>query len=65
MEELEIAADSPLAHKRINEIESEASGRLLALAIIRKEGGTDLNPTPTSMVMPGDALVVIKRAARK
>lgn len=65
MEELEIAADSPLAHKRIQEIEQEAAGRLLALAIIRKEGGTDLNPTPTSMLMPGDALVVMKRAARK
>ena len=65
MEEIEIAADSPLAHKRIDEVESEAAGRLLAVAIMRKEGGTDLNPTPTSMLMPGDALVVMKRAMRK
>jgi voltage-gated potassium channel len=65
MEEIEIAADSPLAHKRIAEVESEAAGRLLAIAIMRKEGGTDLNPTPTSMLMPGDALVVMRRAMRK
>lgn len=65
MEELEIAANSPLAHKRIDEIEAEAAGRLLTLTIIRKESGTDLNPTPTSMLMPGDALVVMRRAMRK
>jgi voltage-gated potassium channel len=65
MEELEIAVDSPLAHKRIAEVESEAAGRLLAIAIMRKEGGTDLNPTPSSMLMPGDALVVMRRTLRK
>lgn len=65
MEELEIAADSPLAHKRIAEVESEAAGRLLAIAIMRKEGGTDLNPTPSSMLMPGDALVVMRRTTKK
>jgi hypothetical protein len=32
---------------------------------MRKEGGTDLNPSPTVMLMPGDALVVMKRALRK
>ena len=31
---------------------------------LRKEGGTDLNPHPTAMLMPGDALVVMKRSAR-
>lgn len=41
------------------------AGRLLAVAIMRKEGGTDLNPSPTAMLMPGEALVVMKRALRK
>jgi voltage-gated potassium channel Kch len=65
MEEIEIAADSPLAHKLICDVEAEAAGRLLAVAIMRKEGGTDLNPAPASTLMPGDALVVMKRAMRK
>lgn len=65
MEELEIGPDSPWVHKRISEVESEAAGRLMPVAILRKEGGTDLNPAPTAMLMPGDALVVMKRAARR
>lgn len=65
MEEIEIGPDSPWAHKRIAEIESDASGRLMPVTILRKEGGTDLNPGPTAMLMPGDALVVMKRVARR
>ena len=65
MEEIEIAPDSPWAHRRISEVESDAGGRLMAVAIMRKEGGTDLNPTPTSMLMPGDALVVMRRVQRR
>jgi K+/H+ antiporter YhaU regulatory subunit KhtT len=65
MEEIEVGPDSPWAHRRISEVESESAGRLLAVAIMRKEGGTDLNPGPTAMLMPGDALVVMKRALRK
>ena len=65
MEEIEISADSPWAHRRISDVEEESAGRLLAIAIMRKEGGTDLNPGPTAMLMPGDALVVMKRALRK
>jgi len=65
MEEIEIGPDSPWVHKRISEVESEAAGRMMPVAILRKEGGTDLNPAPTAMLMPGDALVVMKRAARR
>jgi voltage-gated potassium channel len=65
MEEIEIGPDSPWLHRRVSELESESAGRLMAIAILRKEGGTDLNPAPTAMLMPGDALVVMKRAARK
>lgn len=65
MEEIEIGPDSPWVHKRISEVEADASGRLMPVAILRKEGGTDLNPGPTAMLMPGDALVVLKRVARR
>ena len=51
--------------RRISKVEAESAGRLLTVAIMRKEGGTDLNPSPTVMLMPGDALVVMKRALRK
>lgn len=65
MEEIEIGTDSPWAHRRISDVESEAAGRLLTVAILRKEGSTDLNPTSSAMLMPGDALVVMKRAMRR
>jgi voltage-gated potassium channel Kch len=65
MEEIEIGSDSPWLHKRISEVEVDAAGRLMAVAIMRKEGGTDLNPGPTAMLMPGDALVVLRRVQRR
>jgi len=64
MEEIEIGADSPWARRRVGDVEKEAAGRLLAVAILRKEGGTDMNPDPAAMLMPGDALVVMKRGGR-
>jgi hypothetical protein len=48
----------------VGEVEKEAAGRFLALGIIRKEGGTDLNPSPTASLLAGDALVVMKRGGR-
>jgi len=65
MEEVEIRADSPWVHKRVSEIENGLSGRMLIVAILRKEGATDLNPSPSAMLMPGDALVLIKRVLRR
>jgi voltage-gated potassium channel len=65
MEEIEIGPDSPWVHKRISDIETGTAGRLLPVAILRKEGATDLNPGPTAMLMPGDALVVMKRVLRR
>jgi voltage-gated potassium channel Kch len=64
MEEIEIGPNSPWLHRRVGDVEKEAGGRLLAVAILRKEGGTDLNPNPTATLMPGDALVVMKRGGR-
>ncbi len=65
MEEIEIDADSPWLRRRVVDIEQQSAGRLLVVAILRKEGGTDLNPVPTASFMPGDAIVVIKRGAAR
>lgn len=64
MEEIEIGPTSPWVHRVVSDVEKEAVGRLLVLAILRKEGGMDMNPGPTTMLMPGDALVVMKRGGR-
>jgi voltage-gated potassium channel len=64
MEEIEIGPASPWVHRSVSEVEKDAAGRLLAVAILRKEGGTDMNPSPTAMLFPGDALVVLKRGGR-
>jgi voltage-gated potassium channel Kch len=65
MEEIEIGPASPWLHRRVSDVEQEAAGRMLVVAILRKEGGTDMNPNPTAMLMPGDALVVMKRGGRE
>ena len=64
MEEIEIGPASPWVHRSVGDVEKEAAGRLLAIAIQRKGGGTDLNPSPAATLMPGDALVVMKRGTR-
>lgn len=64
VEEIEIGPGSPWLQRTIGEVESEAAGRFLVVAIVRKEGGTDVNPGPKATLLPGDALVVMKRAAR-
>lgn len=64
MEEIEIGPHSPWLHRRVSDVEAETAGRMLAVAILRKEGGTDLNPSPSAMLMPGDAMVVMKRCSR-
>jgi voltage-gated potassium channel len=64
VEEIEISADSPWAQRTVGEIEREAAGRFLTVAIVRKEGGTDVNPGPSATLLVGDAMVVMKRAAR-
>ena len=65
LEEIEIGTESPWVHKRISDVETDTAGRMLPVAILRKEGATDLNPNPTAMLMPGDALVVMKRVLRR
>ncbi len=64
MEEIEIGPGSPWLQRCVGDVEREFSGRLLVVAILRKEGGLDLNPSPTATLVGGDALVVMKRGGR-
>ena len=64
MEEIEIGPASPWLQRCVSDVEKEFSGRLLVVALIRKEGGTDMNPSPSATLVAGDALVVMKRGGR-
>ena len=64
MEEIHIGSDSPWLQRSVGDVEKELSGRMLAIAIQRKEGRIDVNPIPSTILMNGDALVVMKRSAR-
>lgn len=65
LEEIEIGPDSGFANRRLGEVERDAGGRIIGVAIQRKEGGTDVSPAPSSVLFPGDALVVLRRAGRE
>lgn len=64
LEEIEIGAESGWAHRKVGDVERDSGGRLMVVAVQRKEGGTDVNPDPGAMLMPGDALVVMRRGGR-
>jgi voltage-gated potassium channel len=64
LEEIEIGAGSNLAHRKVGDVERDSGGRMIAVAIQRKEGGTDMNPQPGILLMPGDALVVMRRSGQ-
>jgi voltage-gated potassium channel len=64
LEEIEIGAESGWAHRKVGDLERDSGGRLMVVAVQRKEGGTDVNPDPGAVLMPGDALVVMRRGGR-
>lgn len=64
LEEIEIGGESGWAHRKVGDVERDSGGRLMAVAVQRKEGGTDVNPDPNAVLMPGDALVVMRRSGR-
>jgi voltage-gated potassium channel len=64
LEEIEIGAESGWAHRKVGDVERDSGGRLMVVAVQRKEGGTDVNPDPGAVLMPGDALVVMRRGGR-
>lgn len=64
LEEIEISHASPWLNRAIGDVERELAGRLLAVAILRKQGGTELNPDRAATLHLGDALVVLRRGER-
>jgi hypothetical protein len=64
MEEIEIGPSSRWINRPVGDVELAAAGRLMAVAILRAEGGTEINPATNAILNPGDALVVLRRGAR-
>ena len=61
LEEIEVGAMSPFVKRTVGDLEAEAAGRFLVVAILRHNGGTEVNPDRAAQLLPGDALVVLKR----
>jgi Trk K+ transport system NAD-binding subunit len=65
--DLEVAAvppDSPMAGVTIEQAEHDASGTMFIIAINRKNGETLTRPDPSTMIEPGDGVVMITRSGR-
>jgi Trk K+ transport system NAD-binding subunit len=59
-----LAAESRFARLTVEEIEHQADGAFLIVAINRRDGSTVPRPEPTVRVIPGDGVVIIERAGR-
>jgi Trk K+ transport system NAD-binding subunit len=64
MEVMAVAPDSPLAGATIEDIEHQAIGSLFVIAVNRKSGESITRPDPTTVIEPGDGVVVITRSGR-
>jgi len=64
MEEIEIGPSSRWINRPVGDVELAAAGKLMAVAILRAEGGTEINPATNAILNPGDALVVLRRGGR-
>jgi voltage-gated potassium channel len=59
-----VAANSRYARLTIEEIEHQADGAFLIVAINRRDGSTIPRPDPKLRVIPGDGVVIIERSGR-
>jgi voltage-gated potassium channel len=59
-----LAASSRFARLTVEEIESQADGAFLIVAINRRDGTTIPRPDPKLRVIPGDGVVIIERSGR-
>ena len=65
LEILPVAAGSPYAGQRVEEIEHGTGGTLFVVALNRRNGETINRPGPELVVEAGDGVVVITRAGRE
>jgi Trk K+ transport system NAD-binding subunit len=59
-----VAADSRFAHLTVEEIEHQADGAFLIVAVNRRDGTTIARPDPSVRINPEDGVVVIERSGR-
>jgi len=59
-----VADGSKFARLTIEEIEQQADGAFLIVAINRRDGTTITRPSSTTRVLPGDGVVMIERTGR-
>ena len=64
MEVMAVSPDSALAGATIDAIEHQAIGSLFVIAVNRKSGESITRPDPTTVIEPGDGVVVITRSGR-
>ena len=62
MEEVEVGPGSPWLDRTVGEVGVESAGSLLVVAVLRKGGGTEMNPAAAFKLSLGDAFVVVRRA---
>jgi Trk K+ transport system NAD-binding subunit len=59
-----VAASSRFARLTVEEIEHQADGAFLIVAVNRRDGTTIPKPDPTVRIIPGDGVVIIERSGR-
>ena len=59
-----VAADSRFAGLTVEEIEHQADGAFLIVALNRRDGSSVPRPDPTARVHSGDGVVIIERSGR-
>jgi voltage-gated potassium channel len=59
-----VAAGSRFARLTVEEIEHQADGAFLIVAVNRRDGTTIPRPDPTLRIVPGDGVVIIERSGR-
>jgi voltage-gated potassium channel len=59
-----VAAHSRFARLTVEEIEHQADGAFLIVALNRRDGTTVPRPDPKTRVTPGDGVVIIERSGR-
>jgi voltage-gated potassium channel len=59
-----VASSSRFARLTVEEIEQQADGAFLIVALNRRDGTTVPRPDPKTRVIPGDGVVIIERSGR-
>jgi Trk K+ transport system NAD-binding subunit len=64
LEVMAVSPDSTLAGATVEAVERDTTGSVFVIAVNRKNGETVTRPDPSTIVEPGDGVVMITRAGR-